>query len=519
MRKLFGLAILPAVLSAHFTFVVPQTGGQSARLIISETLVPDPVVDVRVIERTKLKLRDGEGKDHELEMQREGDSFVMKLPGTGARVIHGEANLGISPGIRGPKPYLLLYYPKTVLGEAWGEKSRVGGRAVVEVAPEGEPGRLLLRLLVRGEARGGSEITVVQPDGKEVRVKTNEEGVAGPFTQSGRYAVWARYWENVAGEHEGKAYEQVRHYGMLVVDSYAKPAEPTRLPEATSSFGAALEGGKIYVYGGHIARTHRYDRNSVSGAFHRYDVARGDWEKLPGREGLQGMNLVAHEGRIYRVGGMKPVNEPEAKQEIRSVATGEWFDPKQREWHGLPALPAPRSSHDLAVVGEKLYVLGGWNLKGPEPTEWAKTMYVLDLMEPGKGWREEKQGFERRALMAAVHGGKIYVVGGITPGGAVSRDVDIYDPVSGEWKKGPALPGPEILSFAPAVLSHGETLLVSLGDGTLVKLDEKEGRWVETGKTKPRLAHRMVGVDRKVFVLGGAVKGNNLDTVEVVELR
>ncbi len=101
----------------------------------------------------------------------------------------------------------------------------------------------------------------------------------------------------------------------------------------------------------------------------------------------------------------------------------------------------------------------------------------------------------------------------------MSRDVDIYDPASGEWKKGPALPGPEILSFAPAALSHAEELLVSLGDGTLVKLDEKEGRWVETGKTKARLAHRMVGVDRKVFVLGGAVKGKNLDTVEVVELR
>src|SRR5688500_6006800 len=41
------------------------------------------------------------------------------------------------------------------------------------------------------------------------------------------------------------------------------------LPEPTSSFGAAVADGWLYVYGGHVSPTHAYSTSAVSGHFAR----------------------------------------------------------------------------------------------------------------------------------------------------------------------------------------------------------------------------------------------------------
>ena len=91
----------------------------------------------------------------------------------------------------------------------------------------------------------------------------------------------------------------------------AKTAYPP-LPEAVSSFGAAVCDGFVYVYGGHSGKAHQYSTETVSGKFRRLSLAdpsRG-WEELPGGPALQGLALVSHDGKLYRVGGMQPRNAP-----------------------------------------------------------------------------------------------------------------------------------------------------------------------------------------------------------------
>src|SRR5262249_45721127 len=83
------------------------------------------------------------------------------------------------------------------------------------------------------------------------------------------------------------------------------------LPQAVSSFGAVGSECWLYVYGGHIAPTHNYSTEAVTGEFQRLKLGTGDqpdgndWEKLPGGPRVQGMNLAAHAGKIYRAGGME----------------------------------------------------------------------------------------------------------------------------------------------------------------------------------------------------------------------
>jgi hypothetical protein len=288
------------------------------------------------------------------------------------------------------------------------------------------------------------------------------------------------------------------------------------LPEPTASFGAVASDGWLYVYGGHIAPVHSYSTDAVSGRFSRLRL-NGDhrWEQLPGGPALQGLNLATYEGKIYRVGGMEPRNAPGQPAAIYSVAECARFDPATAKWEPLPSLPAPRSSHDVVVVGNKLIVVGGWNLKGPvESGEWQDTLAVLDLSAAKPQWKTVPQPFRRRALIAAAYNGKMYVMGGLDDNWKMVRETNIFDPETGVWTKGPDLPGDEMNGFGPAACVHDGDLYVSVADGGLYRLTA-EG-WQKASSAKPRIAHRMVSDGPMILVLGGADKGACLDSVEAV---
>ena len=59
------------------------------------------------------------------------------------------------------------------------------------------------------------------------------------------------------------------------------------------------------------------------------------WEELPGGPGLQGMNLAAYDGKIYRVGGMEPRNKPGDPTDNYSIADVVSFDPVAGRWQSL----------------------------------------------------------------------------------------------------------------------------------------------------------------------------------------
>ncbi len=292
------------------------------------------------------------------------------------------------------------------------------------------------------------------------------------------------------------------------------------LPQATSSFGAIAAGDWLYVYGGHIVPTHDYSTAAVSGRFDRINLAGGKaWESLPAGPGLQGMNLAARHGKIYRVGGMDPRNKPDEKADVHSVTTAACFDPATGAWSPLAALPVARSSHDLVVIADKLYAVGGWTMRGQQGNDWLDTMHVLDLSSEQAEWQSIKQPFERRALTAACHQNKLYVLGGFDEGNEARRQVDIYDPASNAWSQGPELPKPDLNGFAPAACAHQGRLYVSVGDGTLYRLSEDAAGWERVATSTPRIVHRLVSHGDRIYILGGAAKGGNLDLVETVTIE
>lgn len=535
-RLALALLFLVTTVSAHFVFVVPQADGARALVFLSEELTPSSEVDVTLIDGAKLSIRDSEGRETSLKLDHSERAYVTSIPGKGDRLIHGVVDLGVMQRGEG-KAHLLIYYPKTILGNSFAPKTSITGDVPVEIIPVGVPGKLRFKLLVRGKPAGNTEITVILPDGTQKKATTDSNGVTEEFNITGRYGAWARYWETAPGERQGRKYEEVRNYATLVADALPGGTASTQdvgkgkqatmlfatLPEAESSFGAVVSDGWLYVYGGHISPTHNYSTQAVSGRFDRLQLSDRKWERLPDGPSLQGMNVAAYKGKIYRIGGMSPHNKPGDKSDNWSVSDCAVFDPAKMKWEPLPPLPEPRSSHDVVVVGDKLIVVGGWSLKGAGAPEWMDTLAVLNLAEKNPKWTKIQQPFKRRALIAAAYSGKMYVIGGFSKSAIVSRQVDIFDPSTGEWTQGPELPGDDSNNgFGPAACVHEGDLYASLADGALYRLSRSAQKWEVSGRSTPRIAHRIASTGTAILVIGGAeagTEGKNSDLIEAVVVK
>ena len=306
---------------------------------------------------------------------------------------------------------------------------------------------------------------------------------------------------------------------LTLADSPPSGEKFPPLPVKVSSHGACASDGWLYVYGGHTGATHTYSTDTVTGRFARIRLSGGAWEDLPSGPGLQGLALVAHKGKVYRIGGMQPRNKSGDPADNHSVATCAVYDPKEKVWSPLPDLPAGRSSLDAVAVGDKLVVVGGWDMRGAKgTTAWHTTAQILDLAKP-TAWQSVEQPFRRRALGAAVLDGKVYIVAGLGEKGA-SGDVDVFDPETSKWSKAAEFPASSgnSFGFSPAACVVNGALCASGPDGKIYRLDAGKWRHVGTQEVK-RFVHRLVpGADGALIVVGGSSRDGDGRKIEEIRL-
>lgn len=309
----------------------------------------------------------------------------------------------------------------------------------------------------------------------------------------------------------------------LLLAAPALAQEPARwpvLPEGLASFGAASDGQWLYVYGGHVGEVHAHSRDDVTGAFLRLSLRDlATWEALPSGPALQGLPLVVHRGRPLRVGGLSARNAAGEKEDLHSVADVARYDPLARRWEALPPLPVPRSSHDAAMIGDTLFVVGGWTLAG-ERQVWADSAWSLDLTTEGATWQPlPKPPFERRALALVAADGKLLALGGMDSAGEMSRRVDLYDPATKAWSRGPDLP---FDGFGCAAVAVDLDVLASglKSDVFRLGLQGDELAWERVRSLAlPRYFHRLVALGtERLLAIGGSGASGHLRVCEPVEL-
>lgn len=225
------------------------------------------------------------------------------------------------------------------------------------------------------------------------------------------------------------------------------------LPER-SSFGAVTYKDKVYIAGGHQGPEHTYPKESFLDLFQVYDIKSKTWSTLPSlHEAKHGFQIVAYNDAIYVFGGFtySDLHSPKWK----SVDTIEKFDLKTQKWSILPAkLLKPRSSNALSVVGNKAYIIGGWDStpksKNDKEGFFHDSVEVFDFETETIALASTTLPKPlRRAFTSVAVDSKIYLLGGIGQGASHFEWIDnvtVLNTPDLTWSETTPLPFP---TFAP----------------------------------------------------------------------
>ena len=418
---------------------------------------------------------------------------------------------------KGSDPFLLRYYAKvypSVLPGTWKSVADTQ-RLPLEVTPLRDGKKVAFQVRWDGQPLPGSTVTIVGPGiDKKIEGTTDDAGkFVAELPQGGLFSIRARHTQETAGKFEDKEYKSVRHYSTLTLNYQPARLSPTanslpEMPKGVTSFGGAIVNNSLYVYGGNYGGAHEYVKEDQSNDLWKLDLANPTkWEVVSQGPRLQGLSLVEFKGQLYRVGGFSATNQNGEKANLVSSAEFARFDPASGKWTELPALPEPRSSHDAVVIGDRLYVAGGWNMQGGgQGAKWHETIQVYHLAAEKGEWTAISAPFKRRALSVANWNGKLVCLGGMTEKAGPTTSTSIFDPATNAWTDGKALQGGPMDGFGTSSFAMRGSVIVTTMTGSIQALNAENGKWDYLGQIDhSRFFHRLLPWQGdKLVVVGGA---------------
>lgn len=554
-RRVFSIACGCAVLAlalpchAHFLWVKTVTvdGKPQGLMFFGESPTDEAYHFPEKLAKAKLWSRAADGKQTEVATKgidaEDRAGLIGPLGDDKAPVLQTSQQYGIYGTA------LLKYHAKHVRGTTPDEVNAAGtsNELKLEVVPRVKGDEVELTVLWNGKPLADAEMTIIVGDKDPIEEKSDKDGRVNLKSESGGLiGVLANTMEKeLSGDLEGKPYKGVMHYASLTFNLPAKgdvakkdksatlpksTAAPDAsagilppLPEPVASFGAVVADGWLYVYGGHQGEEHEHSAANLSQHFRRIQLEGGkEWQELPMQTPLQGLPLVSRGGKIYRVGGLNFHNATtKDAEDLHSTAEFSEFDPATGKWTELAPLPAARSSHNAVVIGDRLYVVGGWRLAGKSPGEWEPDALVYDFAKPQAGWQTlPVPEFKRRALAVGFWKDKVFAVGGMDEKGKPSMRVDFFDLQTGKWAQGPNMPGAGMAGFGVSAWNLDGNLYVCGLRGTLFRLNDTGSAWEEAGRMEtPRFFHQLVPAPHGgLMAVGGASMKGHLATIERIEL-
>ena len=428
---------------------------------------------------------------------------------------------------RGETAMLLDYAAKYINLESTLDNAAIpamaSGKLKLDLMPSIVEGQLQVQVLYGGQPRADVELILQTADDAQ-ELQLNEDGIA-LLPQSDRILLRAKLAEQSNGEFDKVAYNEHRYYCTAVIDGAkakrnavsadaALQKEDTPeldlFPIGLTSFGAAECNGKWYVVGGKHGEAHVYSKDYQSGDIYRLDPTvdtKSEWEVVGKTTGVQGLATVAYGGKLYVIGGMEARNESEQDDDLYSLDRFSCWDPENGEWQSLPPLPAPRSSMDSCVVGDRLFVVGGWTLEGAADPVWCETGLSISLRNTDEGWNEFSVPFRTRAVAVREIDNQLFVLGGIESKGGPTDAVHVYDLKQQQWHQAAPLPTEgRMKGFGCAALVLNQQLLVSCYDGGIYQWQSASRDWSrQLQLDQGRFFHQMLPLgDQSFALLGGA---------------
>jgi hypothetical protein len=528
---------LPALTSwSHFLWLVPQKdNGSSVQLYFSEGPEPDnPKLLEKLANCTTQAFTSNEA------------SATVPLSFSEDRSQLGAAHRGATAwslnhlyGVHGRETKNLIRYTALSIPCGWAGMSsqdrvkmpETGIQATVQY-----DGHMLeIQLHNDGKPASGLVVEMQSPNDQRTLVADATGMIRVDEIRPGVAALRCLQSDATLGVHEGVAYQAVNHYTTIsfrvpelkqamVATSAGVGIEA--LPEPVTSFGAATDGTSLYVYGGHTGSAHSYSHEEQFNRLIRWDLpGERAWKTIATGPHVQGNALLPWKNGVILLGGFNAENATGEKARLVSVAGVAHYDSTAEQWESLPDLPEPRSSTDATVLGDTIYVVGGWTMNGKSSeTKWLKTGWKLSLGadKAHRKWEAiADPPFERRAMAVIAHAGKVFVIGGMGSDGGPTTACNLYDPASDQWSEIDSIAGVAMNGFGAAAAEVDGRLIVTTEDGSIQRWDAEHERWeiigcIPTG----RFFHRMLPLpDHRVVLLGGAnMDVGKFDEAEIITL-
>ncbi|WP_234998789.1 malectin domain-containing carbohydrate-binding protein [Demequina sp. NBRC 110057] len=237
-----------------------------------------------------------------------------------------------------------------------------------------------------------------------------------------------------------------------------------------------MVGGALYQFGGFDSQAGGFTPTSRS---YKYTVGTNTWSTIAPLPFLAGNGAagtgVTHAGiatdgeDIYLAGGY--ISQTGTSGQTFGTVEVYKYDVSANSYSRLPNLPQVRASGALEYLGGKLHFVSGTNLaRTTEPVDH----WTLDLAGGATSWVSAAPLPEgRNHPGSAVIGGKLYIIGGQTghDGPSVAHDdVFIYDPATNAWSSSTPMPY--------AVNHHTSSTIVL--DGRIVVIGGKLNHTTDT---------------------------------------
>ncbi|MGE5694966.1 MAG: DUF1668 domain-containing protein [Candidatus Sericytochromatia bacterium] len=280
------------------------------------------------------------------------------------------------------------------------------------------------------------------------------------------------------------------------------------IPTPRQMLAAASDGKLVYTLGGASG-------NADLKTAEAYDPAANVWTPLPELpQARSDLGVAIADGRLVVVGGLS------AGQVLKTASV---FDLTARSWAGLPDMATARHSMAVAAVGKSVYAIGGSTAVGDgQLTASAEAVKLAPRkLQAAREWRSLPNAPSARLMMAwAVLGGRIWIIGGLRDGSPLTT-VENFDPQTGSWQSGPPLPIP--LHHAAAAVYHDEVVVIGGATDNIAQASDKvfalrNGNWVELPALRhARAAPGAAVVGDKLVVMGGQNQKQLVPQTEVFD--
>lgn len=296
----------------------------------------------------------------------------------------------------------------------------------------------------------------------------------------------------------------------------------TTMPTAKRGCKKLMElEGKIYIMGGMIL--HGFSsNNAIDNKVEIYDTKTKTWSNgkdMPKAYGFSNYAMVGN--KIYVMGG-ETCGPDYVKYKDVYI-----YDTSKDTWETAKEMPKAQCCASTVVIGNKIYVISGYG-----PTQDENIIQIYDTELDTWSLLDIPSSVSRQAHAAChIYDGKIYIIGGeywTTKGNSINT-LNIYDPDNNTWTSGKELP--DALTGVTSIIINNKIYIIG---GMRIKdnqeaiytdkvyiYDIDENTWSE-GPTlsSPRQGSMAALVKDRIYLFGGVDENKNImNTVEVLDLN